>query len=458
MLERSARLVAIVALAGPLLAAGCQEAGPTDPGVNEPGPSLQQTGPGGQVDGLRARSVHPAENFTCALTPAGEAYCWGDDRVGQLGNGGSGSSLEPVPVAGGHRFVQLSTGTQTACGLTGAGEVYCWGSKRIRPDLVSFEPRKVESPVAFRSIDVALRGGCGLARDGSAWCWFSNVFGRFGNGERQGFHAMPVPVDGSLRFQELSLSVTHACGLATGGEAWCWGDNFFGELGADPETFRQGCGFPNDCFPEPVKVETDLRFRDLKAGAGFTCGLASGGSLWCWGLGQTGQRGDGSDQATTRTPRRVVGVQRFRSFDPSDGNHVFEHACGLTPDGTAWCWGYSAFGQLGAPGDETCETGAFGAPRSVPCSTDPVEVSTDLAFRSIATGAFHTCGIARDGRVWCWGDNRDGELGDGTTDSSVEPVLVGGGTADSRAGAAARTSGQSRPSVPRILEDLTGGR
>lgn len=415
-----------------VLLTACETDGPVAPESGGEGLAAAQAGPG-SGEALQAKSVHAAKWFTCALTPDGEALCWGNNQIGQLGDGTGDSSLKPVEVSGGHRFVELSTSDWVACGRTAAGEVFCWGQKSLDQNL--FTPTRVQSPVAFRSIDVALRGGCGLARDGSAWCWHRNVFGRFGNGERVGFHGMPVPVSGNLRFQSLSLGVTHACGLTEGGEAWCWGDNFFGELGADPETFTQGCGFPNDCFPEPVKVETDLRFRDIQAGAGFTCGLAQTGSVWCWGLGQTGQRGDGTQEDAVQAPRKVVGDHRFRAFDIFDGNHVFGHGCGLTGDGTAWCWGLDETGELGTAADETCDLGAFGGDGSFACSTDPVRVQGDVAFRSLSTGRGHTCGVAHDGRVWCWGLNDNGQLGDGTTVNSTEPMLVDGTSAGGQAAA-----------------------
>jgi alpha-tubulin suppressor-like RCC1 family protein len=98
-----------------------------------------------------------------------------------------------------------------------------------------------------------------------------------------------------------------------------------------------------------------------------------------------------------------------------------EHACALTADGTAYCWGSNEFDQLGAVAtDETCAR----LDREIACRRLAVPVNTTLRFRKIAAGGVHTCALALDDRVHCWGDNLRGALGDPSLRSSVNPSPI----------------------------------
>ena len=99
-----------------------------------------------------------------------------------------------------------------------------------------------------------------------------------------------------------------------------------------------------------------------------------------------------------------------------------DHACGVTSDGLAYCWGYNFSGQLGdgtSDGPERC--GVW------PCSTRPIAVAGGLHFRHVSAGGAHTCGVTTDERAYCWGYNGNGELGDGTTAAHLTPAAVAGG-------------------------------
>lgn len=97
----------------------------------------------------------------------------------------------------------------------------------------------------------------------------------------------------------------------------------------------------------------------------------------------------------------------------------WEHTCALAADSTAHCWGSNEFAQLGAAGDgTTCARDD----RDIPCQVRPVVVAGGMKFRRIAAGGVHTCAIALDDRVWCWGDNLRGSLGDPSPRRSESPI------------------------------------
>jgi alpha-tubulin suppressor-like RCC1 family protein len=148
-------------------------------------------------------------------------------------------------------------------------------------------------------------------------------------------------------------------------------------------------------------------FQSISAGAGHTCGLTADGTAYCWGVNYKGQLGDGTMGGRRNSPAAVAGGLVFTYISAGA-----EHTCGLTTDGVAYCWGDNNNGRLG---DGTTTS----RPR-------PVAVARGLVFRAIA-GNEHTCGLTRDGAAYCWGPNTFGRLGDGSTNSRLSPVAVSRG-------------------------------
>ncbi len=123
-------------------------------------------------------------------------------------------------------------------------------------------------------------------------------------------------------------------------------------------------------------------------------------------------------------PQPVRGSVRFTQIDV-----FFSHSCGLATDGRAWCWGGALFHAGGPNYPELCRADAFNT--GSPCSLIP-RLHSDSVFDAITVGGSgglegHVCGLSPDGSAYCWGGNFDGQLGDGTTSSTSEPVPVGGG-------------------------------
>lgn len=334
---------------------------------------------------------------TCALTSEGNAYCWGFDVQGQLGDGVAPTmppsyQMRPVAVKGGLHFSKISLTVGTSCGLTTAGAAYCWG-RSVSDGSASSVPVAVSGGSTFATIAVGGNQGfnhtCGLTADGAAYCWGDNQAGQLGTDDRVS-RANPTPVAGGLRFSTISAGAFHTCGVAIDGTAYCWGDPY-ATLSVD------------SLILSPQAVPGTLSFASLDAGFGYTCGVTTTSQAYCWGFGSDGRLGDGlSHYALEPSP-----VSGSLSFAKVSAGASF--ACGITTSGAAYCWGE---GYLGTT--------------ALSRSYVPVAVSGGLSFASINVATRHACGGTAGGRVYCWGDNANGQLGTGTTATSTVPIAVAG--------------------------------
>jgi alpha-tubulin suppressor-like RCC1 family protein len=286
-------------------------------------------------------------------------------------------------------FQSVSAGGLHACGVTTDGSVYCWGSNaygQLGNGTVTDEsaPRELSGDLAFASVSAGGWHTCGLTTDDAAHCWGANDHGQLGNGGTTPA-STPVSVSGAEIFQSLSAGRTHTCGVAIDSAAYCWGT-------------------------APAAVPGGLSLQSLSAGQGHTCGVSTDGEAHCWGAGQWGQLGNGSPITHSATPV-PVSVESDVASVTAGG----DHSCGVVADGVAYCWGLNTGGQLGN-----------GSADRVAHAT-PELVLGGLAFQSVSTGLFHTCGLTTDGTAYCWGWNNFGQLGtNDATDNVTVPVLVTG--------------------------------
>jgi len=279
---------------------------------------------------------------TCALTASGAAYCWGQNGLGELGNGTTDGDFHVAPtlVRGGITFASISVGGPHACGLTTTGGVSCWGwnsgGQLGSGDTVSHAtPTPVVGGLTFAAISAGNLHSCALATDGTAYCWGWNSWpymghGWLGTGDTVN-RVAPTPVMGGLTFAAISAGGRHTCALTTNGAAYCWGFNVAGQLGTGDDVTKT----------IPTPVVGGLTFTVISAGGLHTCGLTTSGLAYCWGHNFDGQLGTGNT-VPQAMPTAVIGGLRFAAISASDA-----HTCGLTTGGAAYCWGDGYWGQLG---------------------------------------------------------------------------------------------------------------
>ena len=353
--------------------------------------------------GWSFRQISAFEGHTCGVTTTDQAYCWGYNAHGQLGDGTKlHPRLRPVAVAGGHQFIQVSAGVFHTCGVTIGNQALCWGENNSgQLGNGNITERLVPSPVVggltFRHIVTGTNHTCALALNGVAYCWGANESGQLGDGTIGGQRSIPGRVAGALRFRHLSAGSVHTCGVATNDRIFCWGFNGLGQLGDGTRaTYRA----------QPTRVAgAAFFFSQVGAGRSHTCGITMDRKAYCWGDNSFGALGHGTTAEARFAPVVVVGDFNFTALDGG-----LWHTCGILASAWLKCWGGNEFGQLG---------NGTTRDRSTPGAS-----VRDLKFRQVVGGAAHTCGVTLDDRGYCWGSNTEGQLGDGTTSNRLTPTPI----------------------------------
>ena len=237
--------------------------------------------------------ISVGSGHVCGITNKGSAICWGGNTQGELGNNTSTSSPTPVNVAGSMSFSTISASNQFTCGTTFSGKsigpTYCWGVNSSQqlgsgPGSSEYVPNLVPGGHSFIQVVTGNQSACGLTSGGSAYCWGAGSFGEIGNGGTSTASA-PTLVSGGLSFTSLTAGDFHFCGLISGGQAFCWGYNNAGQIG-------NNAGSSNALVP--VAVVGGYHFKQISAGVSFTCGLLTTDELMCWGSGSDDELGTGS--------------------------------------------------------------------------------------------------------------------------------------------------------------------
>ena len=331
------------------------------------------------------------------------------------------TSVPPGPLVPLPRpMIQVSTGFRHACAISATNNLWCWG-RNLSGELGIGESApghyKVLLPVpvgtaADKYISVAAGGfhTCAVKGDRSLWCWGDNRYGQVGLGLGAEYAAVayvPKRIGSDTDWAKVIAGTNHSCGLKTDGSLYCWGLNYRGQVGVvTPDRNRNGV-VGDDNEYSPVSVSVSDKWVAVAAGEEHTCAIknASGYPIYCWGRNPFGQLGNGyagSDEDEFE-PRKVLGTNKW-AFVAAGGDHT----CAINRDvRNLYCWGRDNFGQLGNGHDVTEDM------------TAPHEVSGEGEWRSVSAGRFNTCGIKTDGFLYCWGDDNYGQLGDGDTLTDV---------------------------------------
>ena len=366
-------------------------------------------------------------------------------------NAGSADTTDATPSVSGSAapapasIASVSAGGYHTCALDDAGTISCWGlgeygqlGTGARETDTGTTPIDAPAGVTFTAVAAGNAHSCAIDADGSVWCWGIDGDGTH-DGENSEPHG-PQRVDLPSGSRIISLDgYYHACATTSEGDAWCWGRGEEGQLGDG--------AMSDSLAPVEVSVPEEVRLTQIVTGAFHTCALDESGATWCWGQDLHDQL-DGASASEPGLPARIAMPDGLRFSAITAG---FSHTCALTSEGAAWCWGEGTDGRLGDGGTSdvseptavdmpdgvtfsaidggnahTCAIASDGsiwcwglgvqggasAGANAPVPT-AVAAPNDSRALAISAGGFHTCALLDDGGVWCWGDDASGQLGDG---------------------------------------------
>jgi alpha-tubulin suppressor-like RCC1 family protein len=336
----------------------------------------------GAGDGGVSESTSSGQRFGCTVR-SGSVWCWGENSIGQLGNGTVTSSSAPVQVAGVVGAEMVVAGQYHACALLGNGTVRCWGS-RVHGQVgngAGFGGQLTSAAVAGVGDAVQLSAGashtCALRSNGTIVCWGSNWAGQLGDGTTTN-RLVPTLVSGINTAVSVTSGWDHTCAVLSDTSARCWGSNLNMQTG-DGNFLLRGDRL------RAVVVKDIVNVVSLTAGRWHTCASFGDATMRCWGNNNAGQVGDGS-YVNWWYPYLVPNMSSVVSISAGE-----EHTCASLGDATMRCWGNNDAGQVG---DGTYE------PRRT-----AVQVAGMSGSTSAAAGQSGSCTVDHLGAIWCWGSS-----------------------------------------------------
>jgi alpha-tubulin suppressor-like RCC1 family protein len=248
---------------------------------------------------------------------------------------------------------------------------------------------------------------CGIREGNTLWCWGAGAYGALGTGHSVDENQPTQISKPTAGWASVTDGGGHGCATRKDGGLWCWGYNVQGELGIGTTV--------NVARPHQVTSPASTGWARVTAGDNQTCAIRSDTTLWCWGYNGDGQLGLGNT-TTEDLPQQVTYPASTGWTAVSAGS---SYTCATRDDTTLWCWGNNLEGELGIGNTVN---------QDIP---QQVTAPAGTGWASIAAGNIHTCASRGDTTLWCWGNNREGEIGIGNAIGEYEvpqQVTVPAGT------------------------------
>lgn len=327
----------------------------------------------GVMGNQTVKSIAVGQWFACAIASDNQAYCWGYSNTGRLGYDfyHEDQHFEPRPVAvkvesgilKGKALNNVYAGDSHACVVDSGGQAYCWGSN-LKGQLgngetaySSLKPGAVlkgeMSAQGIRTMTLGSDNTCALDSAGQAYCWGNNDKHQSGSSSDEMSIVAPMKVlPGQMVGQtvkSISAGWNHVCATSSDSKAYCWGDNKFGFLGNGEMGDDKGKNQPFMVSSE-VGGFKDKTIKSVFAGANHTCAIDSKGKTYCWGNNfhkQLGLTDSYSLQETKPVAVSTLGDSSLKGKSVTSMALGHSHSCAITSEGKAHCWGDNGFGQVG---------------------------------------------------------------------------------------------------------------
>jgi hypothetical protein len=371
------------------------------------------------------RYVAVGQNHTCALTRSNDIRCWGDNWAGQLGApsplcGFRDCSLVPIavqcPTGEVCKFRSLAAGGDHTCAVDTNGKAWCWGEdgtlatgdsslgalpKHTHRRIPAFTDLGV--PADFVQIDTDFTHTCAASAAQDAFCWGNNFFGELGAPQAIPSSTRALLIRSGNRYKSIVTGMSHSCAVqASNGLVDCWGDNSKFQLTGNVNPAK----FITINSKVPL-ANAGLQF--MAAGATMTCGQASNDDTVCWGK-------PSANSPTNSTSPGFIALRasyaRSIATDVTDCNGGFQNCSRI------------CVADLG--GELSCAYWKAGVPwQQLSPIPDPKGVAV-ISWTQVDTGPNHACAVTTQHDVWCFGDNSWGQFGTGVFSNmrTEEPVTA----------------------------------
>lgn len=314
---------------------------------------------------------------TCVITVENKVACWGDNSMGELGNGTTNSSSTPVYVEGLPKMASVSVSHYHTCASSIGGEVYCWGnhtsgqlgtgSPSVSNPLI---PNKVYGISNAASVFIDANHSCALLNGGQIKCWGQNWYGELGNGNRNDT-SIPTYVVNITNAIKMDIADQHACALLSDGSVSCWGGNYQKQAGQNSP----------EIITTPTKVAGISNAGNIALTTYTSCALGNDGSVKCWGNNYQGTLGIGIKDDSFQTSTPVTTISSGASKLQSHSSGFCAYTSGY------YCWGYNLERNT-----------AIG---SSYYHYSPAPLSRYNDTKEIYLGVGYVCGMEYSGRVRC---------------------------------------------------------
>ena len=448
-----------------------------------------------ELKGKRIVDISAGYGHTVAIDEEGKAYAWGYNEFGQLGDGTTTNSVLPICISNkenelkGKKIISISAGGVHTVAIDEEGKVYTWGNNEVGqlgdgtttnsvlPICISDKENELKGK---RIVDISAGYGHTVAIDeeGKVCTWGYNKDGQLGDGTTTN-SVLPICIsdkDNELKGKKIiniSAGVVHTVALDEEGKVYTWGDNEVGQLGdgkandivapihihsAEPicltdkqnelkrmktvkvvtektevitevislaesgKIYIWEVGEGTAIYALPICIsdeDTELkgkRIVDISAGKNYTVALDEEGKVYACGNNEDGQLGDGT---TTNSPLTICISDKENELK---GKKIISISAGgrytvaLDEEGKVYTWGYNYDGQLG---DGTTTNSVLPI-----CISDKENELKGKRIVNISAGYGHTVAIDEEGKVYTWGGNYYGQLGDGTKNDSKVPICI----------------------------------
>ena len=403
-----------------------------------------------QVSGSKNDDFSPG--FSLAVGSDGNAYAWGDNKYGELGDGTTDKRTTPVMVRkpsdapADFTYVQVSAGSRHSLALGSDGNAYAWGyntfgqlgdgttTPRITPGRVS-KPANTPPDFTYVQVSTGQYHSLALGSDGNAYVWGDNAYGELGDGTETNKNTpikvrKPANTPPDFTYVQVNGGWQQTLALGSDGNAYAWGYKGKGVLGdGTPDNGMNNWRTTPVKVMPPADAPADFTYMQVSTGSNHSLAVGSDGYAYAWGWNKYGQLGNNtSDNNDNPVPVRVRDPNSptdenkgLKAVQVSSGQY---HSLALGSDGNAYAWGWNPYGQLGNNTSDTSETKANPVPVRVRDPNSPTDENKGLKAVQVSAGWEHSLALGSDGNAYAWGWNSGRQLGSGTTTPSEVPLPV----------------------------------